>query len=122
MASQLPSRLHSARLAWTDLAATVRSRPRLAAIAVVACTATSLVTLATVAIAGIQAMIFDDLNAPSLRIAFAPIEGAMSATTYVLLVLIASRFYLALGDRLSQARTAVAWPPHAMNGISTRSV
>jgi hypothetical protein len=62
--------------------------------------------LATMAIGGIQAMIFDDLNALSLRIAFAPFEGAMSAATYVVLVLIASRFYLALGARLSQSPSA----------------
>jgi hypothetical protein len=44
MPSKLPSRLHSARLAWTDLAAAARTHPWLAAIGVVACTATSVAT------------------------------------------------------------------------------
>jgi hypothetical protein len=64
--------------------------------------------LATMIVGGIQAMIFEDLNALSLRIAFAPLEGAMIAAVYVLLVLIASRFYLTLGDRLRQSSPAPA--------------
>jgi hypothetical protein len=62
--------------------------------------------LATMVVGGIQAMIFEDLNDLSLRVAFAPLEGAMIAAAYVLLVLIASRFYLAVGDRLRQAGPA----------------
>lgn len=62
--------------------------------------------LATIVVALIQAMIFEDLNALSLQVAFAPVEGAMIAATYVLLVLIASRFYIAVGDRLRQPREA----------------
>jgi hypothetical protein len=64
--------------------------------------------LATMVVGGIQAMIFEDLNDLSLRIAFAPLEGAMIAAVYVLLVLIASRFYVALGDRLRQSSPAPA--------------
>lgn len=59
--------------------------------------------IATMVVGGIQAMIFEDLSDLSLRVAFAPLEGAMIAATYVLLVLIASRFYLAVGDRLRQS-------------------
>ena len=59
--------------------------------------------IATMVVGGIQAMIFEDLSDVTLRLAFAPLEGAMIAATYVLLVLIASRFYLALGDRLRQS-------------------
>ena len=64
--------------------------------------------LATIVVGGIQAMIFEDLSALALRLAFAPLEGAMIAATYVLLVLIASRFYLAIGDRLRQSSPAPA--------------
>ena len=59
--------------------------------------------IGTMVVGGIQAMIFEDLSDVTLRLAFAPLEGAMIAATYVLLVLIASRFYLALGDRLRQS-------------------
>jgi hypothetical protein len=62
--------------------------------------------IATMVIGGIQATIFEDLNATSLRVAFAPLEGAMIAATYVLLVLIASRFYLAVGHRLTRPSEA----------------
>jgi hypothetical protein len=62
--------------------------------------------IATMVVGGIQAMIFEDLSDFPLRIAFAPLEGAMIAATYVLLVLIASRFYLAVGDRLIRSSEA----------------
>jgi hypothetical protein len=64
--------------------------------------------IAIIVVAGIQAMIFEDLNALLRYVAFAPLEGAMTAATEVLLVLIASRFYLALGDRLRQPGPAAA--------------
>jgi hypothetical protein len=51
----------------------------------------------------VQALLFEDTTNWPVRLAFAPFEGAVVAATYVLLVLIASRFYLAAADRLTQA-------------------
>lgn len=50
----------------------------------------------------VQALLFEDPTSWPVRLAFAPFEGAVVAATYVLLVLIASRFYLATADRLAQ--------------------
>lgn len=54
----------------------------------------------TILVGSAQGLIFDNVYAWPVRLAFAPLEGAFVAATYVLLVLIASRFYLAAADRL----------------------
>lgn len=50
----------------------------------------------------IQGAIVDQPADVSIMIAFAPAEGILIAALYVLLVVIASRFYLAVGNRLRQ--------------------
>jgi hypothetical protein len=55
--------------------------------------------LATIVVAILQWALFGGSINLTVRIAFTPLEGAMSAAVYVLFVVIASRFYLVLGSR-----------------------
>jgi hypothetical protein len=59
--------------------------------------------LATFVVGVLQSAIFGDAIDHAVRVVFILLEGAMIAALYVLLVLIASRFYLLLGSRLTKS-------------------
>jgi len=72
------------------------------------------VAVAALVMGGIQAAVVENAEGLPARLTAAPVDGLMMVTTYVLLVLVASHYFLARASRLKEpasASRASARPP-----------